>query len=318
MTEVAIAVDLGGTNVRCSVIDDTGSVLFDSQQSSAGNEGVDAVIQRIARMIDNAAEDQHLDDDVAVGVAAPGPLDLERGVVRYAPNLRGWNEVPLREELEQRTGRRIVLGNDANAQALGEFFFGSASEIANMVYVALGTGFGGGVIAEGRLIDGERGLGGELGHTTINMLGPRCTCGSFGCVEAYCSGWAIARDGQALGDSSRSPALEQIASQREVTAEDVSKAALDGDPTAAAVIDDAGRALGAALGNFVNIFNPDMIVIGGGLAEIGDRLIDPALESMERYALTDLREGVDIVRSSLGTQTGLFGAAAMVLYDWRD
>lgn len=318
MPELAIAVDLGGTNVRCSVIDASGRMLFDSSQSSAGNEGVDAVIGRIARMIDAAAEDQDLSKSIAVGVAAPGPLDTERGVVRYAPNLPGWDEVPLRDRLEELTGRKVAVGNDANSQALGEYYFGAAKDVENLVYVALGTGLGGGVIAEGQLVDGVAGLGGELGHTTVNMSGPRCSCGSRGCVEAYCSGWAIARDGRALAESGRSAALEAMSASREIDARAVSEAAEAGDREAADLIRSAGFALGAALANFVNIFNPQMIVIGGGLAEIGDLLIEPARQAMTQYALTDLMAGIDVRRSALGTHTGLFGAAALVLHPISD
>lgn len=313
MENCAIAVDLGGTNVRCSVIDANGNVLFDARQSSDAAEGVDAVIARIARMIDAAIADQDLDDSVAVGVAAPGPLDPERGVVRYAPNLPGWDEVPLRDRLEDLTGRRIIIGNDANVQAFGEFHFGAAKDVRNLVYVALGTGFGGGVIAEGKLIDGVAGLGAELGHTTVNFAGPRCSCGSLGCVEAYCSGWAIARDGQALAGSDRSPALSRAAAEGKVDARAVAAAAQDGDESAANVIRLAGSALGAALGNFVNIFNPEMIVIGGGLAEIGAPLLDPARKTLREFALHDLLEDVELRRSQLGVRTGLFGAAALVL-----
>ncbi|CAN5801995.1 ROK family protein [soil metagenome] len=318
MTDLAIAVDLGGTNVRCSVIDASGRRLFDSSQSSAGNEGVDAVIQRIARMVSAAADDQDLDESVAVGVAAPGPLDPVKGVVRYAPNLPGWDEVPLRDRLESLTGRKVAVGNDANSQALGEYYFGAAKHVENLVYVALGTGLGGGVIAEGSLIDGVAGLGGELGHTTINMSGPRCSCGSQGCVEAYCSGWAIARDGQALADSGRSAALEAMSADREIDARAVSDAAEAGDSEAAEIIRAAGVAFGAALANFVNIFNPQMIVIGGGLAQIGDLLIEPARRSMMQYALTDLTEELEFRRSALGEHTGLFGAASLVLHTPAD
>lgn len=311
---LAIAVDLGGTNLRCSVIDSDGNIRFDARQSSGGEEGVEAVIARIAKMVDLAADDQRLEPGVAVGVVAPGPLDPVRGVVRYAPNLPGWDEVPLRDRLRELTGRPVSIGNDANAQALGEFYFGAAKNVENLVYVALGTGLGGGVIAEGKLIDGVDGMGGELGHTTVNFLGPRCSCGSLGCVEAYCSGWAIARDGQALADSGRSRRLATIAKARPITSHDVSDAAGEGDERAIEVIRDAGFALGAALGNFINVFNPEIIIIGGGLAQIGDQLIEPAKQSMRRFALPDLVEALDIRKSALGTHTGLFGAAALVFH----
>ncbi len=216
--------------------------------------------------------------------------------------------------MEELTGRRVIIGNDANVQALGEFYFGAAKEVQNLVYVALGTGFGGGVISSGHLIDGASGLGAELGHTTINFNGPRCSCGSLGCVEAYCSGWAIARDGQALAGSDRSPALAEAARAGVVDARVVAEAAAGGDFAAAEILRSAGHALGTALGNFVNVFNPEMIVIGGGLAEVGAPLLDPVDASMRMYALKDLAEAVVVRRSSLGIRTGLFGAAALVFH----
>jgi glucokinase len=314
MTDVALAIDLGGTNLRCGVVSADGRMLAESSQSSGSDEGPEAVVRRIARLIALVADDQDLPKSVPVGVVAPGPLDPRRGVVRYAPNLRGWDEVPLRAMLEEATGRTVLLGNDANAQALGEYYFGSAKGVENLVYVALGTGLGGGVIAEGKLIDGAAGLGGELGHTTVNMDGPRCTCGSQGCVEAYCSGWAIARDGQALTESNRSAGIAALVAGRPVEAPDVSRAAAEGDEAARQVLYQAGWALGAGLANFVNIFNPEMIVIGGGLADIGPLLLDPARAALRRFALPDMLDGLELRDSALGGKTGVFGAAALVFH----
>ncbi|MEZ4520465.1 MAG: ROK family protein [Thermomicrobiales bacterium] len=314
MHDLALAVDLGGTNLRCGIIDSSGNLIAESSQSSGSDEGPEAVVQRIARLIDLVATDQGIADDVPIGLVAPGPLDLRTGTVRYAPNLKGWSDVPLRAMLEDLSGREVMLGNDANAQALGEFYFGAASGVDNLIYVALGTGLGGGVIAEGKLIDGIDGLGGELGHTTVNMDGPRCTCGSQGCVESYCSGWAIARDGQALVNSNRSAAIARIAGDHPVEAPAVSEAASEGDPEAGKILRQAGRALGAGLANFVNIFNPEMIVIGGGLADVGSLLLDPARDAMRQYALPDLVGTLEFRRSALGGKTGIFGAAALVFH----
>ncbi|MGH6943741.1 MAG: ROK family protein [Geminicoccaceae bacterium] len=313
MNEVALAVDLGGTNLRCGVVNAEGELVTESSQSSGSDEGPEAVVRRIARLVKLVADDQELPGDVPIGVVAPGPLNPRTGIVRYAPNLKGWDEVPLRSMLEDATGRRVVVGNDANAQALGEFYFGAARGVENLVYVALGTGLGGGVIAKGRLVDGIDGLGGELGHTTVNMDGPRCTCGSAGCAEAYCSGWAIARDGQLLVDSNRSALVAELAGGKPVEAPHVSQAAKRGDEAARDVIRQAGWALGAALGNFVNIFNPEMVVIGGGLAEIGAMLIDPARLALRRFALPDMLDRLEIREAALGGSVGIYGAAALVL-----
>jgi glucokinase len=315
MVDTTLAFDLGGTNLRCTVVHRNGDIEAEQQALTEGERGVDAVIEHMAEMIEAVAANAGLDTAVPVGVAAPGPLDPRAGIVRFSPNLAGWTNIPLRERLEALTGRTIHLGNDANAAALGEYYFGAASDVRHLVYVALGTGLGGGVICDGRLIDGINGLGGELGHTCVNMDGPRCTCGSSGCVEAYCSGWAIARDGQALARAGRSDAIREAASDPDgVDARAVADAAEAGDTGALLILERAGHALGAGLASFANIFNPEMIVIGGGLARIGDPLLQPATRAFHAYALPAIAQNVTISASALGTKTGTYGAAAIVFH----
>lgn len=315
MTETTLAVDLGGTNLRCAVVHRDGTIQAEEHELTESEQGVDTVIQRMADLIERVASDAGLAADAPVGVVAPGPLDRHAGIVRFSPNLMGWTDVPLRDRLTKLTGRSVLLGNDANAAALGEFYFGAGKQARHLVYIALGTGFGGGVISGGALIDGVHGLGGELGHTCVNMDGPRCTCGSAGCVEAYCSGWAIARDGQALVRSGRGDAIRDAAKDPdEIDARAVSDAAGAGDVAAIQILERAGQALGAALANFANIFNPEVIVIGGGLARIGDLLLEPAHQSFKAHAMPDLWEHVTITASSLGTKTGTYGAAAIVFH----
>lgn len=315
MPDTTLAVDLGGTNLRCAVVTRSGEIIAEERTLTESERGVDRVIEHIAELVGYVATHVGLTPGTPVGIAAPGPLDPRSGVVRFSPNLEGWSDVPLRDRLMGLTGRRIYIGNDANAAALGEYYFGTARNVRHLVYVALGTGFGGGVISDGQLIDGIHGLGGELGHTCVNMDGPRCSCGSSGCVEAYCSGWAIARDGQALVRSGRGQAILDAATDPdEIDSRAVSDAAEAGDAGAILILERAGRALGTALANFANIFNPEMIVIGGGLARIGDGLLDPAQRSFRAYALPSISEGVEIEGSALGTKTGIYGAAAIVFH----
>lgn len=315
MTDCALAVDLGGTNLRCAVVDRDGTIREEHSQRTNDEQGVDAVIHRMAQLIEQVASLAGLGPEVPVGVAAPGPLDPSTGVVRFSPNLAGWTNVPLRDRLQEQTGRVVRVGNDANSAALGEYYFGAAKNVHYMVYVALGTGFGGGVIDNGVLIDGVHGLGGELGHTCVTMDGPRCTCGASGCVESYCSGWAIARDGQALVRSGRGDAIREAALDPDnIDARAVSIAAGAGDTSAIQILERAGQALGTALANFANIFNPEMVVVGGGLARAGDLLLNPARQAFRTHTLPDIWEGVRISESSLGTRTGIYGAAAIVLH----
>lgn len=315
MPEKTLAFDLGGTNLRCAVVTGDGQIEHEDRALTEGERGVDVVIEHMADLIETVASMADLDSSIPVGVAAPGPLDPKAGVVRFSPNLAGWTDVPLRSRLEKLTGRTVHLGNDANSAALGEYYFGSAKDARHLVYVALGTGLGGGVISDGQLIDGVNGLGGELGHTCVNMDGPRCSCGAPGCVEAYCSGWAIARDGQALVRSGRGDAIRDAAADPEdIDARAVSDAAEAGHAGARIILERAGHALGVGLANFANIFNPQMIVIGGGLARIGDLLLVPAEQAFRTYALPATSSAVTISASSLGTKTGIYGAAAIVFH----
>ncbi len=315
MIETTLAVDLGGTNLRCAVVDRAGTVLIEKHELTDSERGVDSVIQRMADLIQRVASGAGLDAGAPVGVVAPGPLDPKTGIVRFSPNLVGWTNVPLRDRLAELTGRRVELGNDANAAALGEYYFGVGKQAQHLVYVALGTGIGGGIISNGMLIDGAHGLGGELGHTSVSMDGPRCTCGAAGCVEAYSSGWAIARDGQALVRSGRGDAIREAAKDStEIDARAVAAAAYAGDVSALQILERAGRALGVALANFANIFNPEVIVIGGGLARIGDLLLTPARNAFKAHTMPAIYKDVTIIDSTLGTQTGIYGAAAIIFH----
>lgn len=315
MHDQVLAVDLGGTRMRCALVNRDGTITADQEALTRAERGIDPISNDIAGMIRDIATRTGVPDDVPVGIGAPGPLNPRTGVVHFAPNLPGWIDVPLRDRLQDLTGRPVTLGNDANAATLGEHYFGAAGDTRHLVYIALGTGFGGGVLSDGQLIDGLNGLGGELGHTCVSMEGPRCTCGSIGCVEAWCSGWAIARDGQHLVDAGRG---DTIAAQADnpgaIDARAVSRAAAQGDPGATLILESAGRALGVALANFAAIFNPEKIVIGGGLARIGDPLLRPARRAFESYAQPSIASQVRFAETGLGNRTGIYGAAALVFH----
>ena len=312
---IALGIDLGGTNLRSAAITIEGEIVYETHRPTFANEGVESVIDRIALAIREAADRSGVGPDVPVGVAAPGPLDPRTGIVHFAPNLPGWRDVQLRDRLQQATGRQILLGNDANAAALGEFIFGSGKDTQNMIFVGLGTGVGGGVISEGRLIDGARGMGGELGHVSVDLDGPRCTCGSSGCIEAYCSAWSITREAELLVSSGRGNAILAAAGDGKVGPRAVGVAAANGDRTARALLERAGTALGAGLANFINIFNPEVIVLGGRVAEIGDPLLEPVRRAIAYFAMPVMREGVQLVPSSLRLKTGIYGSAALVFYE---
>lgn len=316
MARLALAVDLGGTNLRAAVVNRDGDIQAETQQRTQSSDGPDAVIERIAAAVNGIAESNQVPNDVPVGLASPGPLDPRTGVVYFSPNLPGWTNIPLAAKLRERTKREVVLSNDANAAALGEVFFGAGKGTRNLLYLGLGTGVGGGIYSEGLLIDGVRGMGGELGHVTVDLNGPRCTCGSVGCIEAYTSAWALTRDALALVDSGRGDAILRAAGDRNnVGPRALGQAASDGDAATLALLERAGHALGAGMASFVNIFNPEVIAIGGGVSLIGDPLLEPARRALATFAMPIMLENVKVVPSQLGVKTGIYGAAALVFYD---
>lgn len=313
-----IAVDLGGTNIRVGVISETGEMQHRTQTATRAVEGPEAVICRIGEQVEKVATVAGLEKTVPVGVASPGPLNPRSGVVHYTPNLPGWRDVPFVDLLTDQIHRPVTLANDGNCGALGERRFGSAKGIDNLIYLALGTGIGGGIISEGVLIDGQRGLGAEVGHVTVAMDGPRCTCGSVGCVESFASGWAIQREAEAVATTADGDAMRAIAGDGRIHAGIVADAARAGDPAARLILDRAGRALGAVMGSFVNLFDPGMIVFGGGVAALGDLLIEPATRMMQMHSFVDMRDDMVVTYSSLGDDTGLYGSAALAYSIFHD
>lgn len=308
MNEV-LAIDLGGTNIRGALVRRDGEILRRSSRPTVAAEGPGAVIARMVQVIREVGEGTA--GDVPVGIASPGPLDPRAGTILFTPNLPGWRNVPLVERVMAATGRRVALQNDGNCGALGEADFGSARWVDDLVYLALGTGIGGGVISNGRLVDGHRGLGAEVGHVVIAMDGPRCTCGSVGCLEAFAAGWAIKRDAELVATTADGDGLRELAGDGEIHAGIVAMAAEQGDEAAIAIMRRAGRALGAAIGAFTNLFNPSMVVIGGGVAATGETLLAHTREAIPQHSFIDMRRDLTVGYSSLGSDTGLLGAAAL-------
>ena len=311
MAERAIAVDLGGTNLRVALVGGDGSVAA-RQSVRTPDGGPEAIIDRMAAMI-AGIEDATGESGLPVGAAIPGPLDPATGIVAYTPNLPGWRRFPLGDRLRERLGRPVRLVNDGSSAAVGEARFGVARGCPDLVYLALGTGVGGGIVSGGRLIEGATGLAGELGHVTVALDGGRCTCGSIGCLETFAAGWAITRDARLVAGTAEGRRLRELAGDNPVTPPLVAAAAAGGDPAALRLLARSGRALGAAMGVFVNIFNPRLIVVGGGIATLGEPLLGPAREAVADHCFPLAREEVRIERSVLGDDTALLGAAALAL-----
>jgi glucokinase len=305
-------VDLGGTNIRAAMFptaEPTPSAIVRVPTRAA--EGPDAVIGRIIGAIEEVSSG--VGDGIRIGVGAPGLIDPHRGVIVEAPNLTGWVNIPLRDQLERHFECPVALGNDANLAALGEWRHGAGRGTHNLLFLILGTGIGGGVIIDDRLLVGARGLAGELGHMTIVADGPLCGCGKRGHVEALAAGPAIARRARERIAAGAASSLGSGATKAaEITAEDVAAAAIAGDRLAREVLAEAGAALGLHLANLVHAFDPEMIVFGGGVSQIGAPLFEPMEESLRRNVLHPAYlEGLKLERSALGDDAGLIGAMVL-------
>lgn len=310
-----VGIDLGGTHFRIGLFDREGHILRRRSWPTEAESGPDTVIQRLAAGVLELCAPEGLDQVVAIGVGSPGPLDPWRGVIIHTPNLPGWNEVPLRDILSSRLGVPVFLGNDANLAALGEMLFGAAMGCRDVVYFTVSTGVGGGVITDGRLLLGAHGLAGELGHTTILPNGPLCGCGNHGCLEALASGTAIAREARlrlTAGEPSR--LLEMAGGDvAKVNAELVSRAAAQGDALAGEVFQNAAYHLGIGVANVLHAFDPDIVVLGGGVSLAGDMLFSTVRRVVQERAMPAYRLTANIVPAALGDDAGLMGAAALVL-----
>jgi len=299
-------VDVGGTKIAAGVVTPEGRILKETRYPTPASPG--RLVESIARSI------LEVKDGFEVGgacLAVAGLILAEEKMVVFSPNLHAVEGIPLKDELEPRIGLPLTLENDANAATWGEFRFGAGSEVDHLVFVALGTGIGGGVITHGLLMCGAQGAGGELGHVTIQSTGPRCACGNRGCLEALASGTAIRRRARELASDHPDSALGRLAADRKVLGEDVTRLAREGDEVAIAVLEEAGRWLGIGLAGFVNIFNPEVIAVGGGAMAAGELILETAREEVHLRARRPSRDLVEIKEATLGPRSGLLGAAAL-------
>jgi glucokinase len=338
-----VGVDLGGTNVRAAVVAADGRLLCPPiQQASEGAAGVAGTTERIVRTVQDALRAAGVSAPGALGLAVPGVVDAATGVVRFAPNLgeaRGdvfepWRDVPLGATLERELGWPVVMGNDANLAALGEYRFGRGGDAAaGLVLLTLGTGVGGGVVLTreqvqgdvawrgGALLVGAQGGGGELGHTVVLAGGPRCGCGAAGCLEALANRDAIVararaklahRGGGAAGDGGRLRALTRGDPTR-ITPRLVAEAAADGDEAALEVWDETGAYVGIAVAGFINVFNPEVVAVGGQIARAGEPLFRAIRRAARDQAIPALFEACRIVPAERIDDGGVMGAAALAL-----
>ena len=317
MGRVVIGVDLGGTNMRTAVLDPGGRILAKHKEATNAETGWQHVVAKLVEKIRQQGSEarQQGDDVVAVGVGVPGVIALAKGVVVKSPNLPDWSDLPLKEKLESALSLPVYLENDANASALGEHWRGAGRGISSMILVTLGTGVGGGIIIDERIWHGADGMAGEIGHLTLLPDGRPCGCGNQGCLEMYASARGIVMSYREARERSGDLRAAEAAG---MTAQEVYEAARCGNAAASGVMRDMGRYLGIGLASLINIFNPEAIIIGGGLSNIGDRLLKPAYQEAGRRAYRQPFQAVRFARAELGRDSGVLGAAAFALEQLRN
>jgi glucokinase len=297
MSEYSIGVDLGGTNLRAAAIDGQGKLLDKIAGSTELQAGRDAVIDDMVQSIETLRARLGQHDLRGVGIGLPGFILIDKGIIVGSNNMPEFENYPVRDEIEKRLGAKVILENDANAAALGEKWMGAGREVDDLVLLTLGTGIGGGIIVGGRVLHGQLGMAGELGHLTVVPNGNPCGCGNRGCLEKHASATAIAAMARLIGLG------------HDLTSEDVYKLAVEGSDRARTIFISMGETLGVALANMINIFNFPLYLVSGGPLPAWDFFAPAMLEEVTRRSFTYRHSPTRIEKATLGNEAGLYGAA---------
>jgi len=310
-----VGIDVGGTNIVVGTVAEDGSeVLGLVSEPTIAEQGADAVVARIVKLARASMAEARRKDIVGAGIGSPGPLNTKTGVVILTPNL-GWVNMPLRDRIADALKLPAALDNDANCAIFGEWWRGAARGVKHVVGLTIGTGVGGGIVLGGEIYHGASDVAGEIGHMTIEANGRRCKCGNDGCLEAYASGPAIAARAVEGIESGAETALPQYVAGdlSRITAQVVYEAAHDGDAYALETVRDTAKLLGAGVANIVNIFNPEVVVICGGVTLAGEKLFGPLRSEVQRRAFKPAWEVCRILPGTLTGTAGVYGAAAVFM-----
>jgi glucokinase len=308
-----VGLDMGGTNIRTAAVSKDGEVLLMLRGPARAKGTAAETVENISGQVlalQAAAHRKGLGSALAIGVAVPGPLNVRTGVIYAAPHVKAWRSFPLRRNLERVLKRTVIVENDANAWALGEYWRGAARGCKDVVLLTLGTGVGGGLIVDGKIVHGRKGMAGELGHVFVEPDGMPCDCGARGCLEAYASASGLCgllKQHLQL-EESQLPA-QYLDRGGEFSARGLTRAARGGDPLAIEIFEIAGRYLGVAIASFINIFNPEMIVIGGGVAGALSMMRRAMTREVKARAFSAAVAQTRIVKAALGPEGGVVGAA---------
>jgi glucokinase len=310
-----LGVDLGGTSVKIGIVSDKGKISKKISVETKAADGPDAVVEQIKKGIHEIL-DKTKKKISGIGIGAPGVVSVKKGTVENPPNFPNWEKVNLGKLIEKEFDKKVFVENDANAAAIGELIFGAGKKYDSFIMVTLGTGVGGGIIINNEIYRGEFGAAGEIGHLTIDHKGPKCNCGSFGCIEAYVGNhYLISRIKKEIPDHPDSKIWELIDNDLEqLTPRIIDNASEEGDSYAQSIVKQMGYYIGCALASVSNLLDVSTFIIGGGVSGFGKPLFDAIRETASSRVLTPLRERIEVYPAKLKNDAGIKGASALVYY----
>lgn len=313
MTKNRIGIDVGGTNVKIALVDDKGSILYSNSVPTRAEMGYEYTVNNIKQAIRDLMSETKVTNIEGIGFDFPGQIDYKNGIVRLAPNIPGWVNIPIAKIIEDEFKIPTRIDNDVHCAALGELNFGAGKGCENFICMTVGTGIGSGIVINGKLVRGASNAAGELGHIKLQMHeGPLCGCGDHGCLEAFASGPSIVAIAEEYILGGKSTKFRELASGGEITPFVVAEAAKQGDPVARRIFARIGEYIGFGLSSVVNLLNPEKIIIGGGVADAGDILLDPIKETIKKRAMVVAGSAVEIVPAKLGNTAGVIGASLLI------
>ncbi len=315
MKKNRIGIDVGGTNVKIALVDDSGKIIYSNSVPTRAEMGYEYTVNNIKQAIYDLMKETKLTakDIEGIGFGFPGQVDYKSGIVRLAPNIPGWVEVPIAKMIEDEFHIPTRVDNDVRCAALGELKYGAGKGCENLICITVGTGIGSGLIVNGKLVRGASNAAGEIGHIKLQIHdGPICGCGDTGCMEAFASGPAIVAMAEEYILGGKSTKYREMANGGDITPFIVAEAAKAGDPVAKRIFARIGEYIGIGMASVVNLLNPEKIIIGGGVADAGDILLEPLKEALKKRAMKIAGETVEVVPAQLGNTAGVIGASLLI------
>ena len=310
-----IGIDVGGTNIKIALVDEGGKIIYSNSVPTYAKMGYEYTVNNIKQAIRDLMKETNTDSQSidAIGFDFPGQVDYQTGVVKLAPNIPGWVNVPIAQMIEEEFHIPTRIDNDVRCAALGELKFGAGRGCKNFICMTVGTGIGSGLVIDGKILRGAANAAGELGHIKLQMQGgPLCGCGDTGCLEAFASGPAIVAMAYDYIKGGKAAKFSEMAGDGEITPYIVAKAAEAGDTVAKRIFEVVGEYIGIGLSSVINLLNPEKVIIGGGVAESGDLLLDPIRRTVKERAMSVAGSTVEIVKAELGNSAGVIGASMLV------